>query len=292
MYSIGIDAGGTKISAGLLKNGIIQKKIKIPTEQEKGKQRIVTNLLNVISSVSEGIDKKDIEKIGIGLPGPIDHEKGILKVAPNIKCLKDFPVKDILEVASGIPVVVENDAKCAALAESVYFNCKNLLCFTLGTGLGGGIIIDGKIYHGVDYAGELGHMVIDYKGHKCSCGNTGCLEEYCSGRGIERLSKKYFGKKIKPLELQRMAEKGDKKAIKLHEEFGTYLGIGFASYVNIFNPEMIVIGGGVGRAWKLFLPSAIKEMKKRGFRVMTQNIKVVPSELEVDEAGVIGASML
>lgn len=291
-YRIGVDAGATKISAGLVKDNKIVKKIKVPTEQERGKNQVIKNILKTISVVCEGINKKDIESIGIGLAGPVNHKKGVLKVAPNIKGLKDFPIKRVIEKYAEIRTIVENDANCIALAESRYFRCKNLLALTLGTGVGGGIIIDGKIYHGKDYAGELGHMVIDYKGYKCSCGNNGCLEEYCSGRSVERIAKKYFGKKIHPLEVQKMAEKGNKKAIRVYKEFGTYLGIGLASYVNIFNPERIVIGGGIGRAWKLFLPSAISEMKRRAFQVSSSTVKVVPSKLEVDEVGILGAALL
>lgn len=291
-YSIGIDVGGTKISAGLVYSNKIIKKIKIPTEREKGKNKVIKNILKSISLVSDKIEKKKIEKIGIGLAGPINHEKGILEIAPNIEGLKNFPVKKVIEKVTGIKTIVENDAKCNAYAQSKYFKCKNLLCFTLGTGVGGGIIIDGKIYHGMDYAGELGHMVIDYRGPKCSCGNNGCLEEYCSGRSIERLAKKYFGRIIDPLTVQRMAESGNKIAMQIYSEFGTYLGIGLANYVNIFNPEIIVIGGGIGRAYKLFLPEAIKEMKKRAFKVSSSKVKVLPSKLEVDEAGIIGASLL
>lgn len=292
MYRIGVDVGGTKISAGVVLDNRIIKKIKIPTEQEKGKNQVIKNIIKAILIASEGINKKSIEKIGMGLAGPVNHEKGILKVSPNIKSLKNFPVKRVIEKATSIKTIVENDAKCIAIAESRYFRCKNLIALTLGTGVGGGIIIDGKIYHGENYAGELGHMVIDYKGYKCSCGNNGCLEEYCSGRGVERLAKKYFGKKIHPLEVQKMAEKGNKKAIQVYKEFGIYLGIGLASYVNIFNPQMIVIGGGIGRAWKLFLPSAIKEMKKRAFKVCSEKVKVLPSEIEVDEVGILGAALL
>ncbi len=291
-YRIGVDAGGTKISAGLVAGNKLIRKIKIPTEQGKGRNQVIKNILKAISIVSQGIEKKEIEVIGIGLAGPVDSKNGILKVAPNIKGLQNFPVKKIIEKTLGIKTIVENYAKCIALAESRQFKCKNLIALTLGTGVGGGIIIDGKIYHGSGYAGELGHIVIDYKGYKCSCGNNGCLEEYCSGRGVERLAKKYFGKAIPPLEVQRMAEAGNKKAIRVYNEFGTYLGIGLADYVNIFNPEIIVIGGGIGRAWKLFLPSAIKEMRKRAFDVSSSTVKVVPSKLEVDEAGILGVSSL
>lgn len=291
-YRIGVDAGGTKISAGLVAGNRMIKKIKIPTEQGRGRNQVIKNILKAISIVSQGIKKKEIEMIGIGLAGPVDSRNGILKVAPNIKGLQNLPIKKIIEKTLDIKTIVENDAKCVALAESRQFRCKNLIALTLGTGVGGGIIIDGKIYHGSGYAGELGHIVIDYKGYKCTCGNNGCLEEYCSGRGVERLAKKYFGKAIHPLEVQRRAEKGNKKAIRVYNEFGAYLGIGLADYVNIFNPEIIVIGGGIGRAWRLFLPSAIKEMKKRAFEVSSSSVKVVPSKLEVDEAGILGVSLL
>ncbi len=283
-YRIGIDVGGTKISAGLVQGNRIVKKIRVKTA--KSKKVVIKQILNLVSLLKEGVK---VEKIGIGVPSPILHEKGIVLNAPNMKGFSNIPLKGIIGGKMNIKTLVENDAKCAALAESRFFSCRNLICLTIGTGLGGGIIINGKIYHGKDFAGEIGHMIIKYDGEKCNCGNVGCLEEYVSDRGTRRLSNKHLGRNLNPKEIQDMAEAGNKKAIKVYEEAGFYLGVGLANLVNLFHPELIVLNGSISKARNLMLDSAIAEMNRRVFTHVKVPVKI--SEL-FDDAGILGASML
>jgi len=290
-YIIALDIGGTKIAGALFKRNILIKKVNLKTHARKGKEFVIKKIIEVISLLKEGINKENILGIGIGMPGPVNHKTGIIHFTPNMSGWVNVPLRNILEKKFKVRVIVENDTNCAALAESIYHQCNNLICITIGTGLGGGVIINGEIYHGCGVAGELGHMVIKFDGPKCNCGNKGCLEEFVSGRGIERISKKIFNKKIDPKTLQGMAERGNRRAIEVYKELGKLLGVGLANLANIFNPEMVVIGGSISKAKKLFLKEAVKEMKKRAFTVSIHNLKVVISELG-DNAGLIGAAAL
>ncbi|HID25829.1 MAG TPA: ROK family protein, partial [Thermoplasmata archaeon] len=163
---------------------------------------------------------------------------------------------------TGVRVKVDNDANCFALGE--YFRWKmDLVGITIGTGLGGGIIINGNIYHGKRDAGEFGHMTVVLNGRKCTCGNRGCLEEYVSIRAFRRETKRFFGKRMDPKEVYLLARSGDKKAKQIFERVGKFLGVGLANIANVLNPELIVIGGGISEAGKFLLDPARREMEKR-----------------------------
>ncbi len=186
--------------------------------------------------------------------------------------------------------MLENDANCMALGESTFGygkNIKNLVCVTLGTGVGAGIVINNKIYTGRSNAGELGHITIDINGYKCKCGRRGCLEEYVSARGIKRTAKK-LGINKNILEIYEMAKLGSIKAKKVYETTGTYLGIGLSTLVKLLDPDLIVIGGGISNAGDLILKPAVKEMKKRTF-FRTPSVKIAKLK---DNAGAIGAACL
>jgi glucokinase len=174
-------------------------------------------------------------------------------------------IKKILEKKFHTRTAVDNDARCFALGEAARLGKKNLVGITLGTGFGGGIVIGGEIYHGLGSAGEFGHMTLHPGGRACTCGNAGCLEEYVSGRGIEKDSEKIYGERINPEALANMARKGDGKARQMFETFGRNLGIGLANISNILNPEIISVGGGISQAHDLFLCYALEELKKRSF---------------------------
>ncbi len=289
-YIVALDVGGTKIAGALISQGRILKKIKTPTKAHQGKMHILRRICNVISALISEIDKKDVRGIGIGLPGPVNIESGTLLSAPNLPGCHNVPVKKIIEKMFRVRARIENDAKCAALGESRFFKCKDLICLTLGTGIGGGIIINREIYHGNGVAGEIGHMTIEVNGPKCSCGNQGCFEEYVSVRGIRRIAQKH-NSSLGPRELSEKAYHGDKKAKAIYNEVGKYLGVGLTNLVNIFNPQIIVVNGGISKAGKFLMEPAIKEMKKRRFRLIEQNTKIKLSELQED-AGLLGASML
>ena len=295
-YFIGVDLGGTKINTVLMneKAGIIRK-IKLPTQAKRGKKFVIKKILESIKFVSYHLNKKSIFGVGIGVPGTLNKERTKILRLPNLQGWKNINLKRILEKKTGLKVIMENDSNCMALAEFLFGHGKrkkinSLVCITLGTGLGGGIIINGKIYNGKGNAAEFGHMTIESfdKGIKCNCGNKGCLEEYVSVRGIQRIAGNLRIKEKNIIRIQEMARKGNKKAMQVYEITGKYLGIGLSNIVKILHPEIIVIGGGISKSGSLLLKPAIREMKKRIFfkpgKVKTIKLK--------DNSGAIGAASL
>ena len=283
-YIIGVDLGGTNIRAGLVLCNKVIKKVEVKTEPDKEKTIVIKNLVNAISRVMT----KNVAGIGIGSPGPLDYRKGLIIRTKNIP-IEKVNLKKILEKKFNVPVFVDNDANCFALGEAVYGAGKKfdaVVGLTLGTGVGGGIIIEKKIFHGRNDAGELGHTTINFNGIKCNCGNIGCLEEYVSTRGIMRLAK---GLKAKtPLDVYNLALKGNKKAINVFEKMGFYLGIAVANFVNIFDPDVVIIGGGISNAWKFFSKSMKKIVEERAY--VNKNPIIVKSRLE--HAAILGAASL
>jgi glucokinase len=220
---------------------------------------------------------------------------GVVVKSPNFPDWNNLPLKKELEAALGLPVSIENDANAAALGEQwrgAGRGIASMILLTLGTGVGGGIVLDGRIWPGADgMAGEIGHMTIIPDGRRCGCGNTGCLEMYASSRGIvmtyqERSSRPAA---VTSEEIYRAARNGDMLAVDVMKGMGRLLGIGIANLVNIFNPEMIVIGGGVKDAWPLFMEAAREEIRKRAFEYPAARTQIVPSVLG-DDAGMIGAA--
>jgi len=283
-YIIGVDIGGTNIRAGLILNNKIIKKTEVKTETSKGKNAVIENIVKAVNSVMT----KNVAGIGIGSPGPLDHKKGIIINPKNIP-FKNINLKVILEKKFRVPVFVDNDANCFTLGEALYGSGKKHNCvigLTIGTGVGGGIVINKKIFHGRMNAGELGHTSINFNGIKSKCGNIGCLEEYVSARGIMRIAK---GMKAKtPLDVYELALKGNKKAIKVFEKMGFYLGIGVVNFVNIFDPDVIIIGGGISNAWKFFSKSVKETVKERAY--VNKNPIIVKSKLK--HAAILGAASL
>ncbi len=304
---IGIDVGASKINAVLLdekakiikKIGIIKeikemkkikiiRKIKIATP--KNRKKFLSALFDCISFLLSSFEKQ-VQGIGIAVPGIIERKNGKggkIIITENMPFLNNFDLRKAIEKKFSLKTKIENDAKCFAIAEFLYEckNAKSILCLTLGTGVGGGIIINKKIYLGKGNAPEPGHITIEKNGLKCSCGSIGCLEEYASAKGIVRIAKKFHlpedAKKI-----QEMAVEGNKKAIFVYKEFGKNLGIGISNIIKVIDPELIVLGGGLTKASHLFLSEAIKEAKKRTFFRIPE-IRI--SKLE--DAGAIGAAML
>ena len=288
-YLIGVDLGGTKI-AGVLATpaGKVLMDVHVPTEATKGKKRVVKNIKKAIQTLIQS-RKVKIKAIGIGAPGPILYEKGIVVEAPNLPGWKRVNLKKILEKEFRVPVFVDNDANCAALAEA-WFGAgrfaKNFVYMTISTGIGGGIIINKRIYRGaIGGAGEIGHMTIDPNGPKCGCGNYGHLEALASGSAI----KKKTGMDAISVELA--ARQGDKKALKAIQETAHYLAIGISNLVNIFNPELIIIGGGLSNIRELLFVPIRKEFKNYALTLPAQSVKIVRAKLGT-KAGVLGAAAL
>ncbi|MBD3282120.1 MAG: ROK family protein [Candidatus Portnoybacteria bacterium] len=291
MY-LGIDVGGTNIKGVLIDDNkkVLEKK-KIATKKES-KKVLIDQLLDFISSFLSEKNKG----IGIGFPGIIDFDNQDLLQLPNISVLDNTKIGEIIKDNLGLDVVVENDTNCLTLGEAVLGAGKGneiVAAITLGTGVGGGIVLSGKIYHGADgSAGEFGHIVVEDGGKACSCGNKGCLEPYINNAGIKQAFKEVFGRDIDSLgELDRMAIKNDEKAIEVYNKVGKYLGIGLGNIVNIFNPSIIVVSGGIMKAGDLILNPARSKMKECIFGLKAKNTKVVKGGLDL-YGGAIGAALL
>lgn len=278
---IGVDLGGTSIKAGLVSTkGRILKKYEMPTEARKGTKTVIGNIISSINSVKTG----KISGIGIGSPGPMDYKKGIIINPVNLP-FKNQPLKNIIQNKFKIKTYLDNDANCFALGEAIFGSRKkyeNIVGITLGTGIGGGVIINKKIYHGRSNAAELGHMTIKFDGIKARSGNNGDIEEYAAARGITRI----FGGS-NPYSIYKLALKGNKKAKKTFEKTGFYLGIEIANLLYAFDPDIIVVGGKISNSWQFFSKSMNETIKKRYF---AKPCPIVKSSLK--DAGILGAAAL
>ena len=308
---IGIDVGGTNVKIALVDNkGKIIYSNSIPTRAEMGYEYTINNMKEAITELIKETksDPKNIESIGFGFPGQIDYQKGIVRLAPNIPGWVDVPIAEIMEKEFGIPTRVDNDVRCAALGELNYGagqGCDNLICITVGTGIGSGLVINGKLVRGAsNAAGEIGHIKLDMNGGPlCGCGDRGCLEAFASGPSIVALAEEYIkgGKSTKYRELanpditpyivSEAAKQGDPVAKRIFTIVGEYIGIGLASVVNLLNPEKIIIGGGVAAAGDLLLTPIKESLIKRAMPIAGSAVEIVPAQLG-NSAGVIGASLL
>jgi glucokinase len=310
-YKIGVDVGGTNVKVALVdKSGSIVYSDTVPTRAEMGYEYTIQNIITAIQNLMKESKtaKESIEGIGFGFPGQIDCDNGIVRLAPNIPGWVDIPIADIVSQEFGIPVKVDNDVRCAALAELNFGAGKgtqNLICITVGTGIGSGLIINGKLVRGAsNAAGEIGHIKLQMEnGPICGCGDRGCLEAFASGPAIVAMAEEYIrgGKSTKYRELANpditpyivaeAAKQGDVVARQIFETIGTYIGIGLSSVVNLLNPEKIVIGGGVADAGDLLFVPIKETLKKRAMPIQGDAVEVVHAELG-NTAGVIGASLL
>ena len=281
-YIIGVDLGGTNIKTALVtQQGKIIKKYEIPTEAKKGTKTVINNIITSIETVKI----KNIVGIGIGSPGPLNYKTGVITNPVNLP-FRNTPLKNIIEKKLKLKTFLDNDANCFALAEAIFGQGKkydNVVGITLGTGFGGGIVINKKPYHGKNNAAEFGHTTINYDGPKSKCGNDGCIETHVAARGITSI----YNKKSDPYSIQKLSFKGNIRAIKTYEKMGYYLGIGLTNILYALDPDIIVIGGKISNAWKFFNKSMNKAVKERYF---SKPCKIVKSNLK--EAGILGAAAL
>ncbi|HTH48961.1 MAG TPA: ROK family protein [Candidatus Limnocylindria bacterium] len=310
---IGVDLGGTKILAGVFTPQLkVQQTAKLSTKAERGFDAVVARIARCVRDVVDEADLslKNIRAIGIGAPGAINPDSGEVIFAPNLRW-EDAPLKKELERALDIPVFVENDCNiCTLGVHEVELKGKprNLIGIFLGTGIGGGIILDGKLYSGFNKtAGELGHMVLQVGGPKCGCGNNGCFEALASRTAIFREIQKAVkegGKtvltemlgsdlaELKSGDLRKALRKGDKLVEKVIEDAAEYTGIAIANHINIFNPEVIVVGGGVIDALEDEMMSIIVETAlDYAMPGTTKGIEIIASKLG-DLAGITGGAVL
>ncbi|GAA0180807.1 ROK family protein [Clostridium sediminicola] len=306
-YVIGIDLGGTKISGVLSNlNGKIMYKHTIPTNAYEGEQAVLDRIIGVIDKVilDSNANLEEIKAIGIGSPGPLNAKTGVIIETSNLP-FKNFQLIQPIKERFNIPTFLDNDANVATLGEHMFGAGKgteNMIYVTVSTGVGGGAIINGKIFRGnTNNALEVGHTTIDVDGPTCNCGNKGCIEAYSSGTAIARLANEAVQKgestslnnyeKITAKEVFVEAEKGDSVAKAVLDLSLNYLGVFIANLITTFDPEMIVIGGGVSMAGKIVFDKINEVVKVRCLKQMAESCKIVPAGLGTD-AGIVGAAAL
>lgn len=308
-FFLGVDLGGTKILTAVSdKEGNILARAKLPTRAVEGQKRVINNIIFTIEKVlnEAELEKKDIVRIGIGSPGPLNTKEGIIYENANLPW-KNVHIVKIIEDLTGIPVVLENDANAAALGEKWFGAGKeadDMVYVTISTGIGGGIIINKKVYHGInDIAGEVGHIIIDPEGPVCGCGRRGCFEALASGTAVNRMGKEAVKNQQKTVLLEltennpeninggiiaEAARMGDKVAQEIWNKTGYYLGMGLTNLLHILNPPLLVLGGGVMNAGELIINPMKKSLKQFAYESVINSTEIRLAVLG-DDVGVKGA---
>ena len=312
-FAVAVDLGGTNIrTAAIGADANIWAKQKEPTQVRQGKAAVLDRLVAAIErTIAHGraVGGEPVG-VGIGIAGIIQMATGVITESPNFPDWHYVPLRHELAARLPLQVWVENDANAAALGEhwvGAGRGIDNLICITLGTGVGGGIILNGKLWRGVDgTAGEVGHVSLDPTGARCGCGRRGCLEAYASATGIVRMAREAIDRH-EPTRLQALAEanpegltsalvhyaavQGDAMARRILHDMGTYLGVALANLVNLLNVELIVLSGGVTQAWELFIGTADAEVRRRAFAIPGRRVRIARA-MWGDEAGLLGAASL
>lgn len=314
-WIVGVDLGGTNIVVGLLpiEGGEVLGLRSMPTDSGRGAKFVVDRINGMVEQAiaevlaSEGGTRDQIAGVGIGSPGPLDRRTGTVINTPNLGW-RNFPLRDLISNAVHLPATLDNDANCATYGEwwlGAGRGTRALVGLTLGTGIGGGIVLGGEIYHGCsDVAGEIGHMTIDSNGRRCKCGNYGCLEQYASGpaialravegieAGAESVLEEMVNGRLEDVTAATVYEatvQGDAYATEVMKDTAKFLGAGVASIINILNPEMVVIAGGVTRAGDTLFEPLRAEVRRRAFKSAQECCRIVSAELP-GTAGVVGAA--
>jgi glucokinase len=308
---IGIDVGGTKVAATLIEGPhgahTVSQRVEHPTAIESS-DAVIAGIEAAAREVME-TSGTQCAAVGVGVPSQIDHATGTVLGSVNIP-LKGVALGDELSSRLGIPVFVDNDANCAALAEAQVVDggpATHLVMYTLGTGVGGGVIIDGRIYRGATGLGaELGHAVIQYDGPPCqgNCPNRGCLETMCSGTALERdaasvahqhpeslVAKAARDGRVEGKDVVAAAEQGDEQALRLFDRLGMLFGVGLSGAINTFEPQHIVVGGGLSRASRFFFDRAVREARDRALPALVERVQISLAKAGAD-AGAMGAGLL
>ncbi|WP_420450043.1 ROK family protein [Candidatus Palauibacter sp.] len=314
-HIIGVDLGGTAIKVGAVPvdGGTVLGMRSLPTDAHIGAKFVVDRIVSMILDVKRdatregGFGEDAILGVGMGAPGPLDRETGTVVETPNLGW-RNFPLRDLIVKGTGFEAELDNDANAATLGEwwrGAGRGVDHLVGVTLGTGIGGGLMLDGELYHGAsDVAAEIGHMTIDSTGRKCGCGNYGCLEAYASGpaiasravdglkAGAESMLPALVEGDLRAITAETVSDAivaGDEYAGDVMRETARYLGTGLANLINVLNPEMIVVSGGVTRAGRHLFDPLRREVRKRAFRPAAEACRIVRTELG-GMAGVIGAA--
>ncbi len=304
---LGIDLGGTRVKAGLVQDGQVRDVlVRVLSPNDKSEAGILDFLASTIADLlgRSAVHADEVAGAGIGVAGVIAFQDGIICESPNFPAWRNFPIKRHLSARLGMPVVLDNDANVVILGEARFGagrECGDFIGLTLGSGVGGGLFLDGRIYHGADgMAGELGHIVVEPEGFPCGCGGRGCLEQYASANGLRNLLRRDHpegrpGMAIDdpalPTRMYDAALAGDAACLQYFHEFGYRLAIGLGGLLNALNVHRVVLAGGVARAHPLFLPTLAAELPRRTFAAILHNTQVVPCELW-ENGGILGAAAL
>lgn len=313
-FIVGVDLGGTNIVAGAMPvDGSREIGMRtLPTQAGNGAESVADRIAAMIETVvadvqrETGAERDDILGVGIGSPGPLDRERGVVIVTPNLGW-RDYPLREEISSRVSMRATLDNDANCATLGEwwcGAARGGRNVIGMTLGTGIGGGLILDGRLYHGAsDTAGEIGHTSIESNGRRCKCGNYGCLEAYCSGPAIAERAREAMESEASPGMLALVngdmsaltahvvyeaARQGDPVARGVVRDTARFLGTGISNLINIFNPDTVVLAGGVTQAGEALLDPLCAEVKRRAFKPAVDACRIVLGQLPVS-AGVVGA---
>jgi glucokinase len=296
-YSIGVDLGGTNLRVAAIEaSGQVLDRVSVPAIFDTGPERVVNDIVTAVHRVRSHFEGDGLRGVGIGVPGFIDIDAGVVIGSANLPGFQGFPVRDEVQNQLGTNIILENDANAAALGEmwmGAGKDVKDLILLTLGTGIGGGIIIDGKVLHGfLGMAGEFGHMTIFPDGNPCGCGNCGCLENHASATAIAAMGRMmHFGRDTTSAKVYELALAGNERAKLVFESMGRALGVAIASLINIFNFPLYLLSGGPLPAWDLFAPSMFAEVKKRSFTYARTGTRIERALLGAD-AGLFGAAYL
>lgn len=312
-FVLGVDIGGTNLVVGAVsEDGAELLALRSqPTHPEEGSEAVLGRLVAMGKSVMDETTRTspnaEFIGVGVGAPGPLDTKRGVVLLTPNLGWV-NLPLRELVHDGLGIPTAIDNDANCAVLGEcwmGAARGARHVIGITIGTGIGGGIVVNGRLYHGAsDCAGEIGHTTVEVNGRRCKCGNYGCLEAYASGpaiagRAVEaieagqpsRLPEYVDGEldRITAQTVYQAAHDGDELADEVVSETAKFLGAGIANMINIFNPEIVVVFGGVTYAGERLFAPLRREVAKRAFKPAVAVCRIVAAEL-IGTAGVYGAA--
>ena len=313
-FIVGVDLGGTNIVVGAMSDDGTQQygMHSEPTRPEDGADGVISRMARMVETTitttmrETGEPRSAFKGVGMGAPGPLDRERGVVLLTPNLGW-RDVPLRDRMAELTGLPATLDNDANCATYGEfwiGAARGARNVVGMTIGTGIGGGLILDGQLYHGSsDMAGEIGHTTIDQTGRRCGCGNYGCLEAYASGPAIAERAREALAfdqasilpelvdgdlTRISAQTVYEAAGQGDSIAREVVRDTARFLGTGIANLLNIFNPDVVVIAGGVTQAGEALFEPLRAEVRRRAFKPAVDAVRIVPGELP-GTAGVVGA---
>ncbi len=306
---VAVDLGGTNLRAAVIgSSGTIEHRQSIPTNAEEGADQVLQRMAQLVVSVAKAAELSQSTVVGVAAPGPLNPKTGIVQFTPNLPGWRDYPLRDQLARLTGFHVVVENDANCAVVGEARFGAAKGaseVIYLGLGTGVGGGAIANGRLVSGINgLGGELGHVCVAIDGPRCTCGSIGCLEAFTAGWAIGRegelvaatsdgaaLRNAANGREVTPRAVIQAAQEGDAAALAILERSGRALAAAIGAFINTFNPELIVIGGGLGVGDSFITSAARKSIPEYSFRAQREAASIVVAKLGED-SGLFGAGAL